>query len=62
MVQGSSGGGVENTFDSIFALRKRLVRINEQLDVFNFFFNCLDPFLVYRMNFNLPSGVLWSSE
>ena len=51
MVQGSSGEGVENTSDSIFALRKRLAGINEQHDDFNFFFSRLDPFLVCRVNF-----------
>ena len=51
MVQGSSGEGVENTPDSIFALQKRLAGINEQHDGFNFFFSRLDPFLVCRVNF-----------
>ena len=50
MVQGSSEG-VENTSDSIFALRMRLAGINEQHGDFNFFFSRLDPFLVRRVNF-----------
>ena len=58
MVQGSSGEGVENTSDSIFALRKRLVRINEQHDDFNFFFSRLDPFLFCRVNFVVKLQVL----
>ena len=46
MVQGSSGEGVENTSDSIFALRERLDGINERHGDFNFFFSRLDPFFV----------------
>ena len=58
MVQGLSGEGVENKSDSIFALRKRLVRINEQHDDFNFFFSRLDPFLVCQVNFAAKLRVL----
>ena len=55
MVQGSSGEGVENNSDSIFALRKRLVGINEQHGDFNFFFSRLDPFLVLSSELSLLS-------
>ena len=54
MVQGLSGG-VENTPDSVFMLQKRLARIREQHDDFNFFFSRLDPFLILSSELLLKS-------
>ena len=51
MVQGLSGEGVENIYDSIFALRKHLAGSMNNHDDFNFFFSRLDPFKVGRVNF-----------